>query len=352
MGLLSKIYHPDPSDASHTIQAVIDPSAEFKANGHPWKMAFFNADGSPVGVGGGEIGPAGPEGPEGPIGPKGDPGDPGPQGDIGPPGPKGDTGLAGSDGLPGPKGDTGAQGIQGVKGDTGAQGIQGVKGDTGAQGIQGVKGDTGNTGAVGATFIGSWSSATAYNARDVVTYNGSSYVAMAAVAAGGTNPKSDTTHWLEIAHGGGELARAEYVAGPAVGPAAANTQFNIPGLSIVVPAGSGPFALEAYIVAQVSYSASAVSSNATAYRALILDEANNIVCQAIIKHVPVASVSMLSVLNPKRTVSGPLAADKTYRLALLIDSFTNVVNTVFYGDAGNAAATTSIGPAFIQAVAK
>jgi hypothetical protein len=370
MSFLSKIYHPDLNEANHTIQAVIDPSAEFKEGGHPWRIAFFNADGSAIGVGGGEIGPMGPQGPAGPDGPqgirgvKGDTGDQGIQGNAGAIGPKGDPG---DQGIQGVKGD---QGIQGVKGDTGDQGIQGVQGNVGPQGIQGnvgavgPKGDQGNagpagaqgvkgdTGAVGATFIGAWSNAIAYTARDVVNYNGSSYVALANRPAGSANPKTDAANWLELAHGGGEIARAEYVAGAALGPAAGNTQFNVPGMNIVVPAGSGPFLLEAVISCQVVFSAAAVAADSAVFRAIIMDEANIMVTQGVFKSVASPSISIIQTLNPKRVIPGPLAADKTYRLVLLIDAFTHITQTAFFGDPGVGATSASVGPATLQATAR
>jgi collagen triple helix repeat protein len=175
----------------------------------------------------GPQGPSGPQGGTGPIGPQGLKGDTGAQGlqgiqglqglkgdtgAAGQQGPKGDTGATGPQGLQGIqgpqglKGDTGAVGQQGPKGDTGAtgpQGLQGVqgpqgqKGDTGAtgpqgpQGLQGpvgvtgspgAKGDTGATGPQGPgfAFLQAFDATKAYAINDVVTFNGSSYVATAA----------------------------------------------------------------------------------------------------------------------------------------------------------------------------
>lgn len=66
------------------------------------------------------------------------------------------------------------------KGDTGPQG---------PQGIQGVKGDKGDS----FTWKGSYNAATNYTVRDVVSYNGNSYV-MKVDAAAGTVP-TNTTYW-------------------------------------------------------------------------------------------------------------------------------------------------------------
>jgi len=94
------------------------------------------------------------------------------KGDTGPQGPKGDTGPAGAQGL---KGDTGPQGL---KGDTGPAGATGAKGDTGAAGATGA---TGATGPAGLVWHGAFSAVTQYLPHDAVSFNGSSYVALVAV---------------------------------------------------------------------------------------------------------------------------------------------------------------------------
>jgi hypothetical protein len=158
--------------------------------GVPPTLARFALEG-PQGVPGppGATGPVGPQGPQGaastvpgPVGPQG-PG--GPQGDTGPastvPGPQGPTGPQGATGPQGPQGDTGPAST--VPGPAGPQGAQGPKGDPGATGAQGPKGDTGATGPQGAeglNALGAWSPTTAYVPDDLVTSQGSSWLAIAA----------------------------------------------------------------------------------------------------------------------------------------------------------------------------
>lgn len=134
----------------------------------------------------GATGPTGPTGATGATGAKGDQGDPGPTGATGQQGPKGDTGLQGPQGL---TGTTGATGATGAVGATGAQGPQGL---TGAQGAQGPQGNPGPTGP-GFTYKGTWAAGTTYAAADVVTLNGSTYVATA--ASTGQDPSATPGSW-------------------------------------------------------------------------------------------------------------------------------------------------------------
>src|SRR3984893_13811180 len=105
-------------------------------------------------------------------------------GAIGPQGPIG-IGLPGATGATGAQGAQGIQGIPGTNGTDGAQGMQGPQGLPGVQGIQGIQGTNGTNGA-GFNPRGSWNSATSYAINDVVSCNGSSYVAV--VAAAGQQP--------------------------------------------------------------------------------------------------------------------------------------------------------------------
>lgn len=199
-------------------------------------------------------GPAGPQGPIGPVGLQGLPGIPGPIGPQGPQGPAGVNGVsfnfrnafdpnatyavndvvtfngstyiaiaasqgpnnltpdmnpsawtllaeAGATGTPGV---TGPQGPQGLPGNPGAQGPQGISGPTGPQGLQGLtgpagpqglQGPAGTPGPAGATFVnaGAWNNSAVYQPGDVVTFNNSSYLAVA--TSSGLEP--DTTNaWV------------------------------------------------------------------------------------------------------------------------------------------------------------
>jgi hypothetical protein len=150
------------------------------------------------------IGAVGPQGPKGDVGLTGPQGPQGVQGPIGPKGPQGPKGDTGATGATGPQGLQGIQGIQGLKGDKGDQGIQGLQGD---QGIPGPKGDQGPEGLV---WLGEWNSGTAYNVRDAVTYEGSSYVATANNT--GSQPSPDTKIWNILAKKGDQGATG--AAGP------------------------------------------------------------------------------------------------------------------------------------------
>jgi hypothetical protein len=90
------------------------------------------------------------------------------------------TGLAGP---PGPQGPAGAQGAQGAAGATGPQGAQGPQGPIGLTGAQGPAGISFN-------FRSAFDNSASYAANDVVSYSGSSYVAVAA-SQGPNNPTPD-----------------------------------------------------------------------------------------------------------------------------------------------------------------
>lgn len=229
-----------------------------------------------------ESGVPGPQGPPGPEGQQGPAGAPGPIGPTGPAGPQGTTGAAGvgfnfrgawyssnhyaaydvvtyngatymattnvaqggtspdqtpaswtllaEAGAPGSTGPQGSQGVQGPAGQNGAPGPEGPAGPAGAQGPAGPIGPTGPagvTGAQGATgpagqgfnFRGPWSSANTYAVNDTATYNGSTYVAIAAVAANGSSPDQTPGSWSLMAAAGATGATgATGAAGPAGPP--------------------------------------------------------------------------------------------------------------------------------------
>jgi len=126
-------------------------------------------------------------------GPQGPPGTTGPQGPSGPqgvPGPQGVEGADGATGAPGAVGPGGAHGSVGPQGATGPTGATGPMGPTGPQGIAGT----------GANWRGNWSPGATYNPYDAVTYNGSSWVAL----ANNTNapPDVNPSLWQMIAQAG------------------------------------------------------------------------------------------------------------------------------------------------------
>ena len=146
----------------------------------------------------GAVGPQGPQGIQGPTGP---------QGAQGPVGPKGDTGATG------PQGPTGATGPAGPQGPMGMVGPQGSQGDTGPAGPAGTNG-------IGFNFRNAFDSSASYAINDVVTYNGSSYVAIAATNPGDPTPDGNP-NWSLMAQQG--AAGAQGVQG-AQGPTGAQGQ--------------------------------------------------------------------------------------------------------------------------------
>jgi len=123
-------------------------------NGSAWTAAAL-----PV-----SSGTQGPPGPTGPVGPSGN------QGPVGPIGPKGNTGNIGA---PGPIGPPGPQGPIGLPGATTSTGFN---------------------------FRQAFNAASSYALYDVVTYSGSTYVAIAP-SSGPTNstPDVNTTAWIVLA---------------------------------------------------------------------------------------------------------------------------------------------------------
>ncbi|MDX0270895.1 hypothetical protein GOC13_24415 [Sinorhizobium meliloti] len=236
------------------------PSIEVRANGilgfdENGQFRAFTGEDMPKGP----QGDKGPTGDQGPVGPDGIQGPQGPQGIVGPQGPQGIPGIQGPQGFQGdigpigpsfdpdafgntaersaydtqPKGfayldlvqglmffklsstsgdwssgvafGQGPQGIQGVQGPQGVVGPQGPAGTTGPQGIAGPQGVAGSQGPIGATgpagtpgmiWKGAYSSATAYVVKDVVSYNGASYICI----QDGTNrtPSGQPTYWSVV----------------------------------------------------------------------------------------------------------------------------------------------------------
>ena len=145
----------------------------------------------------GDIGTTGPVGLKGDTGAIGPIGSTGSVGTIGPQGVKGDTGLQGAKGDTGSQGLLGLQGNQGVKGDNGAVGPTGLQGN---QGIQGFIGPVGATGLIGIAWKGQWVNTTTYVLRDVVNFNGTSYIGITSSNIGNTPPNA--MYWELLAQKG------------------------------------------------------------------------------------------------------------------------------------------------------
>lgn len=147
-------------------------------------------------AGNGTQGPPGPAGPQGVAGPIGPQGPVGPAGATGPSGPAGPVGPAGAAGPAGPMGLTGAQGLQGDPGPTGPAGPAGP----------------------GLTFKGPFDATVPYAINDAVSFNGSSYVALAATKVGDPAPDANPAWSLMAQQGTSGPAGPAGPAGP-TGPA-------------------------------------------------------------------------------------------------------------------------------------
>jgi hypothetical protein len=158
----------------------------------------------------------------------------GPQGPQGPAGPQGPIGATGATGAAGP---AGAQGPQGAMGAQGLQGLMGLPGATGAAGLQGPAGANGT----GFNFRNAFDNSASYAVNDVVTFQGTSYVTIAA-NQGPSNPTPDqnSSAWSLMAQAGAPGAQgAPGPAGPTgglgpTGPVGPMGPAGPPG-----PAGSG-----------------------------------------------------------------------------------------------------------------
>ncbi|WP_175529101.1 DNRLRE domain-containing protein [Granulicella pectinivorans] len=122
----------------------------------------------------------------------------------------GATGVTGGTGATGVTGSTGATGATGVTGSMGATGSTGVTGSTGATGATGATGGTGSTGATGVTGStgatgplvgGVYSASIAYPAGSVVSYGGSTYLAIA--SSTGVTPGTNSSDWIATTGSGG-----------------------------------------------------------------------------------------------------------------------------------------------------
>ncbi len=129
---------------------------------------------------------------------------------------QGAAGATGATGPQGPIGLTGAPGPQGVGGILGAPGSTGPTGPIGSTGPIGLTGPQGSTGPQGTAgpgfnFRNAFDPTATYSPYDVVTYSGSTYDALAAIAPGGATPDINTS-WSLMAQQGAKGAAG--VAGP------------------------------------------------------------------------------------------------------------------------------------------
>lgn len=173
----------------------------------------------------GATGPVGPTGPAtGVVGPTGPTGNTGPTGlsvtgatgATGPTGLRGATGSTGAVGATGSVGVTGATGPAGPTGSAGATGLIGATGATGPSGgpigPTGPPGPTGETGpegpqgdpGIGVFYYGNYNASITYDIGQVVTFEGSSWVAVenGVFNQTPTLPLPDPAYWYPIALAG------------------------------------------------------------------------------------------------------------------------------------------------------
>jgi len=137
----------------------------------------------------------------------------GQQGPPGPQGPAGPQGAQGPQGPTGPQGQTGATGPVGPIGATGATGPMGPAGPQGPQGDTGPAGPAGKDG-VGFNFRNAFDNGASYVINDVVSFNGSSYVAIAATNPGDPTPDVNPNWSLMARQGATGPAGAQGAQGP------------------------------------------------------------------------------------------------------------------------------------------
>ena len=108
--------------------------------------------------------------------------------------------------IPGPQGPQGLVGPPGQQGFQGPQGVAGSDGQQGIQGIQGIQGDPGPQGTAGQQWVyrGDYNGGITYAPNDYVTLNGSSYVMINFIGAGGYDPIGWPGSWQLIASKGDE----------------------------------------------------------------------------------------------------------------------------------------------------
>ena len=191
------------------------------------------------------------EGATGAQGSTGSTGATGSQGATGASGAQGSTGATGATGAQGSVGATGTTGPQGPAGATGATGANGSPGSPGAAGPTGPQGPAGVAGTNGSGFDlrNAFDASASYAIDDVVTYNGSTYVAIAA-STGPNNPTPNTNAsvWSVMAQEGATGTPGAQGSARSTGATGAQGPTGAPGTAGATgpqgPAGASPFTLD------------------------------------------------------------------------------------------------------------
>lgn len=217
--------------------------------------------------------------------------------------------------------------------------------------LKGAKGDLGNP----LHPAGIWDASLDVKKGDVLSYFGSSYVAKNDVPPGGQSPAVDTVNYQVNAAGGGEIAAPATLEVNFSPTLTAATAFDIPGLSLVIPAGAPAYRVEADLpMVQFIFGPSAVAATQGTLRLFLVDE-NNVVRAQSIARVNAGAASAVQWMQAR--IRRPLpatASAKTIKLVGWLDTVTNISSVTIWSGDGTASppSTAALGPSFIHALAR
>jgi hypothetical protein len=223
-----------------------------------------------------------------------------------------------------------------------------------------------NTGKIDPTYLpattgsgvvgrNAWNSGNSYAPGDIVSYLTGSYLNILAVAAGGSSPAVDTTHWMVLPAGGGEVAGpAEITANFAFALTAGALQ-DVTGLSLAIPAGAPAYEVIADVpMVQFVFGASATATTQATLRLFLVDEGNVALAQSIVRiNAGAASAVQWTQSQVKRKLPATASA-KTVKVSGWLDSVTNITSVTLWAGAGTTATpgTATIGPTSLVARAR
>lgn len=198
---------------------------------------------------------------------------------------------------------------------------------------------------------GPWNSGMDVKRLDEVSYLNGSYAALHDIPPGGQSPAVDTANWMVIATGKGDIAgpielQANFSPTLAVG------LFDFPGMSMVIPAGSGLYEAEADVPAiQIIFGAAATAATLGTVRLMLIDE-NNVVLNTSFFRTSAGGAS--AVLWGQGGVKRKMPATptmKTIKLSGWLDSITNIASVTFWAGPGTSTppSTSSVGPTSLVA---
>ena len=190
--------------------------------------------------------------------------------------------------IPGPQGPQGLVGPAGQQGPQGQQGVAGSDGQQGIQGIQGIQGDAGPQGTAGQQWVyrGEYDGGITYAPNDYVTLNGSSYVMINFIGAGGYDPIGWPGSWQLIASKGDQGLQG------AVGPAGADS-------TVMGPAGQAVYSWKGTWDYLYPYNVNDV---------VVYDGSSYVATQSVTSDYPYEGSSLWQLIA-RRGDQGPTGAD-------------------------------------------